>query len=1009
MRTGYLVPSFVACLMGLPFTVTSGAQTSASVTSIAANGPTGEPANTAPGARRRIAKNYGKLPISFEANRGQTDKRVQFLARGSGYGLYLNGQEAVLALHAPRPGETRSGTSPLGKAGQPWSVKTDVVRMQLRGANPAAQPEGVDPLPGTANYFIGKDPSTWHTAIPTYSRVKFSGVYPGVDLVYYGNQSQLEYDFVVAPRANPKAIRLHFAGASNVALTAGGDLFVSTRNNEIAFHKPVIHQEMNGQRQTVEGRFAVQANHSVSFVLGSYDRSQPLIIDPVLAYSTYLGGSQWTGANAVAVDSSGNAYVAGFTFASDFPVTPGVLVPTHSSGPTGFVTKLNPTGTALVYSTYFDTGNLSAIAVDGAGDAYVTGEAGPGFPVTPGAFQTVDKTSNYTGFITELNPLGTALVFSTYLGGKDTDYVNTMTLDGFGDIYVAGSTQSGDFPVTPGAFQKRDKTANFTGFVAELNPAGSALVFSTFLGGNVSDNASAIAVDGSGDVYVAGSTFSGDFPVTHGAFQTSYIGNGIGFITKLNSTGTGLVYSTYLGGSGTNYGGDGVSAIAVDGSGDAYVTGSAQSLNFPVTPGAFQTTNETMYLDGTSAFITELNPAGSALVYSTYLGGTASAGAGCIAVDGSGDAYVAGSTTSLNFPVTPGAFQTVNEAGYYGSVFVTELNPTGSALLYSTFFDGTMNAIPNGMVLDASGDLYLAGQVRSYDFPVTADAFQTMNNIDNSLGDTDGFVAKLNLGSTRLTYITVTKLDSSSNSQVVGQPVSFTAKVKASGASGPPTGNVVILINQNYVTTIPLNSEGMAVYSTSTLGQGETGVQASYLGGGDFGPSGGFEFQVMVSEEAPIFSPAPGTYGGSVVVKLSDINPSATIHYTLDGTAPNGASPLYTNPITFQAGYTLINAIAIAGGNSSDVSHASYSVVPLTPTPVFSQPSGSYPVGQPITITDAIPTATIRYTTDGSIPTTHSSYYHEPIVLTGSETINAIAISTYDETSEVASATYTTP
>ena len=286
----------------------------------------------------------------------------------------------MLALHAPQPKETPPGANLLSKPHTLPSFKTDVVRMQLRNANPAAQPEGVDPLPGTANYFTGKDPAQWHTNIPTYSKVRFSGVYPGVDLVYYGNQSQLEYDFVVAPNADANAIKLHFTGASKLALTRDGDLSVSASHGQIAFHKPVIYQEVGGQRQPVDGRFTLHADRSVGFSLGRYDRSQPLVIDPLLVYSTYLSGSYSDGVNAIAVDSSGNVYVTGSAASRDFPVTPGAFQKENWYTETGFynafITKLNPTGTALLYSTYlggygFDT--PSSIAFDSQGNAYVTG------------------------------------------------------------------------------------------------------------------------------------------------------------------------------------------------------------------------------------------------------------------------------------------------------------------------------------------------------------------------------------------------------------------------------------------------------------------------------------------------------------------------------------------------------------------------------------------------------------------------------------------------------------
>jgi uncharacterized protein (TIGR03437 family) len=751
-----------------------------------------------PAQPARIAGDYGKLPLSFEANTGQADKSVRFLSRGGGYGLYLTGDEAVLALRKGDCAAAASARRPNLRRGVA-DCDQDVVRMRLAGASgAAAAPVGEEQLPGKANYLIGNDPAKWRTGVPTYSKVRYGNVYPGVDLVYYGNQRQLEYDFLVAPGADPKHIRIEFAGAKGLRLGEDGDLVVTAANGAITFHKPVVYQLVNGRRRAVEGSFALLAGYTAGFRLGSYDRAKPLVIDPVLAYSTYLGGTGNATGNAIAVDTAGNAYVAGGASSTDFPVTPGAFQKTNHAG-AAFVTKLNPSGTALVYSTFLNgsTGGSTAyaLAVDGAGNAYITGDTGGSdFPVTPGAFQTANPRGGFAPFVTKLNPAGTALVYSTYLGGKGSsgsgpygvnsdDVPHGVALDGSGNAYVVGGAASTDFPVTPGAFQTTNNAAaapSLNAFVTKLNPTGTALVYSTYLGGNGADgadSATGVAVDGSGNAYIAGGARSTDFPVTPGAFQTrnraAATASSNAFITKLNPAGTALVYSTYLGGSG----GDGAGGVAVDSGGNAYIAGSTSSADFPVTSGAFQTKNRsapnTFMGNG---FVTKLNPAGTALAYSTYLGGSLLDQAASVAVDGSGSAYVVGSASSTDFPVTPGAIQTTNKAAalghYFADGFVAKLDPTGSTLVYSTFLGGSgyyyqyyvasnnTTYIEGGadgadsVALDGSGNAYVAGITQSPDFPVTAGAFQTVNRAPASnepaplinTPSQNGFVAKLNLG-----------------------------------------------------------------------------------------------------------------------------------------------------------------------------------------------------------------------------------------------------------------------
>ena len=655
-----------------------------------------------------LASDYGKLPLSFEANQGQTDAQVKFLSRGQGYSLFLTNQGAVLSLSKDRlkalkgDGISRRVGAQISEGasaheGKP-AIEADVIQMQLVNANPHAQVEGVAQLPGTANYFIGNDPAKWRNNIPTYAKVQYKAVYPGITLVYYGNQRQLEYDFVVAPGANPKPIRLHFAGASKLRLNSAGDLTVAAKNGQIDFHRPEIYQQIGEQRRAVEGRFTLLAGSSVGFSLGSYDHAKQLVIDPVLVYSTYLGGSYGDWANAIAVDHSGSAYVAGATYSTDFPVTadafqrrkPKTLDPYTTGVASAFVTKLNSLGTALVYSTYLggsggsggDGDFANGIALDGEGNAYIVGATGsPNFPTTKGAFQTQNRAEgggSTSAFVTKLNPTGTGLVYSTYLGGIGlvlgngrSDSASGVAVDSSGNAYLAGTASSTDFPVTKGAFQTKNHGAGLTynGFVTKINPTGTALEYSTYLGGSglqetvygylvhEGDAAWSVALDGSGNAYIVGQAFSADFPVTEGALQltnqaaASHLSNP--FVSKLNPTGTELLYSTYLGGSGVVYPyafGDSPYGLALDGSDNAYVVGFAFSDNFPVTTGAFQTAKPSQGANS-SAFVAKLNMNSSTQVgTSTAL--TASANP---AVEGAKVRITAKITDSVGREVTNGS------------------------------------------------------------------------------------------------------------------------------------------------------------------------------------------------------------------------------------------------------------------------------------------------------------------------------------------------------------------
>jgi hypothetical protein len=673
---------------------------------------------------------YGKIAMSFEANRGQTDASVNFLARGAGYTLFLKPTEAVFQL--------RSADNQLRNRNQQSTIsdqRSKVLRMKLVGADAAAAVAGADELPGKVNYFTGNDPDQWRTDVPTYARVRYSDVYPGIDLVYYGNQRQLEYDFVVEPGRDARAIKLQFAGADKLEVNAAGDLLLSLGEGVILQPKPVVYQEVNGERRVVEGGYALGADGRVAFALGEYDRGLPLVIDPVLVYSTYLGGSDSDQANGIGVDSAGNAYVAGFTASTNFP-TANALQAANGGFQDAFITKINAAGTALVYSTYLG-GNAQeqsrGFTIDSAGNAYVTGVTGStNFP-TANAVQATKGATNEDAFLTKLNAAGNALVYSTYLGGGDSsEFGQAVAVDSAGNAYVTGVTFSTDFP-TVNAIQAAKGGGSVDAFLTKFNAAGNALVYSTYLGGSANDTGFGVAADASGNAYVVGETESTNFP-TANALQAANAGLRDAFVAKVNATGSAFIFSTYLGGSGDI---DVAQSVAVDSAGLAYVAGQTSSTNFP-TANAFQGTNggTTVTQD---AFLTKFNAGGTALVYSTYFGGSGGEIAFGVAVDSSGNAYIAGTTSSLSTLPTANAIQCTRSGNQ--DVFVAKFNSTASALVYSTYLGGSANDNGRMVAVDSAGNAYVTGMTFSTDFPTVGPIQSTFAGGAGPAGD--AFVFKL--------------------------------------------------------------------------------------------------------------------------------------------------------------------------------------------------------------------------------------------------------------------------
>ena len=731
-----------------------------------------QPATALSAAQKQdMTRAYGALPLAFEANQGQTAPEVRYLAHGQGYQLFLTNQEAVLALRQPVAAGTKSpkgGSMLAARTGRKPHVaeKASVLRVQFDGANSAAEIAGTKQLPGKTNYFVGTDRTKWHTDIPSYAAVRYHGIYPGVDVLFYGRERRLEYDFVVAPGADPKAIALDISGARKLQIDSRGDLVMSVPGGKVSLQKPVIYQEVNGERREIAGNYAIAGDRQVRFSVAKYDHTQPLTIDPILNYSTFLGGTG-TGTNGdsafgMAVDAAGNAYLAGQTFSTDFP-----QMNAESSTPpsdiaadgTAFVSELNPTGSALLYSTYLGGsgsaapgGDLAeAIAVDTASpvNIYVTGQTfSTDFPVSANALTAPTGTANGgSAFVTKLNPSlsgANQLVYSTILGGDTSDDGHSIASDTASppNIYVAGLTLSTNFPTAnPLPFSAN---AAGTAFLTEINPSAAtgplSLVFSSYLGGSgvgtlgglFGDDAAGLAFGGSNEVFIVGTTTSTDFP-THGTQVDPCRVTGSVFASEINVATPAVTYSTCLGGTTEDEG----FAIALGPTNLAYVTGETFSVDFPTVPAGntIPAPPGSPNVNSGVAFVSVINTTTGALTYSTLLGGNNGDSGNAIAVDSTGNAFVTGFTGSSNFPITQGAFQT-SDNNVEGTTFITEVNPLGAnaqaQLLYSTYLGGSKGAGTNPFVADIglgialfSGNVYVDGQAGTADFPTTTGAFQT--------------------------------------------------------------------------------------------------------------------------------------------------------------------------------------------------------------------------------------------------------------------------------------------
>jgi Beta-propeller repeat len=708
-------------------------------------------------------KAYGKLPLSFEANQGQGPAQAQFLSRGEGFNLSLTAQEADFTLRQSAPQQrVNTDRSKLRSrlSATRGTEKLSVLRMRLEGSNPAAAGIGEERTATKVNYFIGNDPKKWHTEVRAYAKVKYSSVYPGIDLVFYGNQREMEYDFVVAPNADPKAIALKIDGANKIHLDSSGNLIMNIAGGAVQLKKPDVHQESNGIRREVAGNYTIANNHEVQFALANYDRTQPLTIDPVVTYATYVGGSGNAGngdsATGIALDSSGDAYIAGVTFSAD-------------------LTLVNAIGTA---------------------PASVTG-------------------GNSTAFVAELNPTGTAALYLTYLGGSTADGADAIAVDSSGsNIYVTGFTESADFPVSATPFKGNPGPGSVSqsgsAFVTRLSPAlaGAAqLVYSSYLGGSgIEDEGHGIAIDGSGDAFITGETFSTDFPTMNPIQAALASSASNAFLTEINTgatTGpTSLVFSTFLGGTGAGNGnfpfGDIALGIALDSSSNAYIVGTTSSQDFP-TQGT--TVSPCTKNNDSEAFLSEISlgtPASATLVYSTCLGGTTADLGNAIGLGPNNLVYLTGATFSADFPVTtntiPLGFPGPPPAGFPNALdsvaFVSTVNTTTGALGYSTLLGGNGGDVGFGIAADSSGVAYVTGQTGSTDFPITPGAIQQTRT--NAAGN--AFVSKVNAsaggkGGTDLLYSTYFGGTGDPTNPIFPDPDSGNA-IAVSGTNAYITGQV---------------------------------------------------------------------------------------------------------------------------------------------------------------------------------------------------------------------------
>ncbi|MEE8574589.1 MAG: SBBP repeat-containing protein, partial [Thermodesulfobacteriota bacterium] len=695
-----------------------------------------------PAAKAKVTKAYGKLPLYFIKNDGQVDAKVEYYVKGAGYTIYFTHEGVYFSLYKTakpeeRPGELKetekeAKTEEAKKVATPEKTekteesKSEFFNLSLVDSNKKAKIIGEEKQAGKVNYFVGSDKSKWRSNVPTFAAVLYEEVYKGIDVRFYGKGRLLEYDVIVKPGADPNLVKFVYDGIKGLRLSEEGELQIGLKEALLVQKKPFIYQNIDGKKVEVEGKFIIEDDTTYGFKVASYDKTKELVIDPTLDYSTYLGGAGNPNyGRDIAVDSLGNAYVIGYTKAVAFPTTASAYQGSNAGGVDVFVTKMNAAGSALVYSTYLG-GSSTEYGFSIAVDS--SGAAyvtGHTYSANFPTASAIDGTlsGTFDAFVTKLNAAGSALEYSTFLGGTGGEGAKSIAVDSSGNAYVTGDTSSTNFPTVLPIYPNLD--TGWDAYVTKINAAGSALIYSTYLGGNGSDTGWGIAVDSSGAAYVAGLTSSSDFPTVSAIY-----GDNTGtdaFVTKINAGGSALTYSTYLGGSLTDY----ANGIAIDSSGASYVVGMTSSSDFP-TVSAIYGTKSTSY----DTFVAKIDSAGSALIYSTYLGGNGDDRGYAIDIDSSGAAYVMGQTSSTNYP-TVSAYQGTYGGGSW-DVFVSRIDSAGSALTYSTFLGGSGIDDGRSIAVDSSGAAYITGDTGSSGFP-------TVSAYDGTNSGYDAFIAKISL------------------------------------------------------------------------------------------------------------------------------------------------------------------------------------------------------------------------------------------------------------------------
>ncbi len=959
-------------------------------------------------ARANAAKNFARLPLSFEENRGQADAQVKFLSRTPGYTLILTGREAIFAFPAQRSKANRRAGS--GSA----------LRLRFDHTDADAQVTGEDELPGKANYFLHAERSRWHTKIPNYARVRYQAIYPGVNAVFHGNPQRLEFDFEIAPGADPAKIALDFAGGRVLRLADDGDVVLSvngsSRSGKITLGRPIVYQQIAGVRRKVSGRFVVRSAHRIGFELGAYDRTQPLVIDPTLSYSTFLGGvignPSYAYGDAIAVDSSGSAYVSGFTGSFEFP-TPSGLEETIPGGT--YVSKFSPDGSQLEYTAFLaGCENGNAIALDSSGSVYVSETADTSF-TTPGAYQNGAGANSIT--VAKLSPDGSELVYAAQIGSLGSYPFAPQTgiaVDSQGSAYVVGYTLSPSFPTTPGAWLTtppgcQSGVCAAAATVTKLSPDGSSLVYSTLLAGHggtagssVGEFGYSIAVDAQGDAYVAGTTQSTDFPVTPGAPQPTCLGwatsndppfceSPNAFLTELNPAGSGIIYSTFL---GTDVAGGGLTGqsttsviVSLDSSGNAYLTGSSVAASFTSALAAGPVVSGPSLLCPNStgnacnedfAFVAKFPPGGTQLAYLGFLGGNSPPGAQYgqpatetygIAADSSGNAYVTGFTSSTYFPVASNAYQdnlcADPSLGCVDAFFtILDTNVAGIAsLTYSTYL-GSNAGVSQGsaIAVDADDNAYLTGMTEASDFPSTPGAFQPACSASGTASSPDcenAFLVKFSSGITPAAS-SIAAVSGGGQSAVIGQPFTNPLVVKVTDSENNPVSGATVAFSAPSSgasaalssTTATTNSSGNASVTATANGTAGSAYTVSATVAGAAAPAAFALTNTQAATTVSITLSATSLPYGEPLGLAAAIGPSS-----VGATVPTGDVAFYDGSTTLTQSAAVSNGVAKYAVSVPAVGAHSYAAQYLGNTNFL--PSARTSAPSTVTVNKATPTLSV--------------------------------------------------